>query len=111
MKEISFAAKYLHQNPSPFFLRFLVYYPALDQSICDGLGLRTSETPQWGTDPRHGQSRSQRFAQLDIRHELSLVDRDLAVLRLIKAALSLEQSQIVDGAGIEARLGDVIGIL
>jgi hypothetical protein len=43
--------------------------------------------------------------------QLRLIDRDLTVLRQVKIALGVEQVQIVDGAGIELRLGDVVGIL
>jgi hypothetical protein len=56
-------------------------------------------------------SRPQRFAQLDECCELSLVDRDLAVLRLIKTALGVEQVEIVDGAGVELCFSDVVGVL
>ena len=40
--------------------------------------------------------------------KLRFVDGNLIVLRLIETALSFEQRQIVDGAGIKTRFGDVV---
>jgi hypothetical protein len=56
-------------------------------------------------------SRSQCFSQLDKRCDLSFGNRDLIVLGLVETSLGLQQVEIVDGARVEARFGDVVGVL